>query len=231
MGTLDATGPVFRRAGVTTIVGGPSETVFSDPKSVAVDSRGNIFVLDMNVIKKVTAEGAVGIFAGKADGSAGNINGNGTAAAFNYPVACVIDAQDNLYVCNQNNKSVRKVTPAGNVTTFARIAFTPVGLGIDRNGVIYIGAQYAGVHKVDAAGNTSQLAPGYQRAPGTMLVDNSGALFFGGDLDNPFTSNIAGGVRSLYAGNGYGFMDGTLTAAQFSGIAGMARNAVTGKCM
>ncbi|HWV64612.1 hypothetical protein [Chitinophaga sp.] len=62
-----------------------------------------------------------------------------------------------------------------------------------------------------------------------MLVDNSQTLFFGGDLDNPFTSNIADGVRSLYAGNPYGFMDGTLTAAQFSSITGMPRNAVTGE--
>lgn len=63
-----------------------------------------------------------------------------------------------------------------------------------------------------------------------MVVDNNGALFFGGDFDYPFISKIAGGIKSLYAGNQFGYMDGALAAAQFSSITGMARNAVTGKC-
>ncbi|MFX1707367.1 IPT/TIG domain-containing protein [Chitinophaga sp. CC14] len=230
VGALDATGPVFRRAGVITIVGGPSQTVFTEPKGVAVDSRGNIFVLDLNVIKKVTTTGTVSIFAGKTDGSTGNADGDGTAAAFNYPVACVMDAQDNLYVCDQNNRSIRKITPAGAVTTIARVSFTPIGLGIDKNGTVYIGAQYSGVYRLDGAGNASALAPSvYQSAPGTMVVDNSGALFFGGDWDNPFVSKIAGGVKMLYAGNQFGYNDGSLTGAQFSGITGLARNTVTGE--
>lgn len=62
-----------------------------------------------------------------------------------------------------------------------------------------------------------------------MVVDNSGLLFFGGDRDNPFISKIARGVRSLYAGNQYGFIDGTPATVQFSGIIGMALSAVTGK--
>lgn len=230
VGTLDATGPLFRRAGVITVAGGPAQTVFDEPKGVAVDSRGNIFVLDLNVIKKVTASGAVSIFAGKADGSAGNVDGNGTAAAFNYPVACVTDAQDNLYVCDQNNRCIRKITPAGNVTTFARVAFTPIGMGIDKNGTVYVGAQYSGVYRLDGAGNASPLAPNvYQSAPGTLVIDNSGTLFFGGDSDNPFVSKITGGVKTLYAGGQYGYGDGSLTGAQFSIISGMARNAVTGE--
>jgi hypothetical protein len=44
--------PVLRRAGVITIVGGLSQTVFDEPRSVEVDSRGNIFVLDLERSKK-----------------------------------------------------------------------------------------------------------------------------------------------------------------------------------
>jgi streptogramin lyase len=149
--------------------------------------------LTLNVVKK--SNDRVSIFAGKTDGSAGSVDCNGTAAAFNFPVACVMDVQDNLYICDQLNKSIRKIAPAADVSTFVRVSLTSIGLGIDKNGTAYLGAQYPGVYKLDDAGNASSLVPAvYQSAPDIMVVDNNGALFFNGDWDNRFVAKIADDV-------------------------------------
>lgn len=227
---LDATGPVFRRAGVTTIVGGPNENVFSNPLGIAVDSKGNAFVLDNAVIKKVTPDGTVSIFAGKADGSNGNVNGTGTDASFFYPVVIVIDAQDNLYVCDQLNKNIRKITPAAVVTTYAQVVFIPIGLGIDPGGRLYVGAQYQGVYKLDAVGNASLLATNVNMsAQGTMPLESNGALYFAGDNNYPYISKISGGIRTTYTGGQWGYNDGPLSTASFSDLKGLALNRLTGE--
>lgn len=227
---LDATGPVFRRAGVMTIVGGPNENVFANPLGIAVDAKGNAFVLDNAVIKKVTPDGTVSIFAGKTDGSSGNVNGTGTDASFWYPVAIVIDAQDNLYVCDQLNRNIRKITPGAVVTTFAQVSFTPVGLGIDPGGRLYLGAQYQGVYKLDAAGNASLMAPNVNMtAQGTMALESNGTLYFVGDNNYPYISKISNGLRTTYTGGQWGYNDGPLATASFSDLKGLAYNNLTGE--
>ncbi|SEW53913.1 IPT/TIG domain-containing protein [Chitinophaga arvensicola] len=230
VGALDATGPVFRRAGVITIVGGPDQNVFSYLQGIAVDSKGNAFVLDNAVIKKVTPGGTVSIFAGKAGGATGNTNGTGTEASFFIPVAIVIDAQDNLYICDQGNRNIRKVTPGAVVTTFAQVSFTPVGIGVDPGGRLYVGAQYAGVYKLDAAGNASPMGTNVNMsAQGTMAIESNGALYFVGDNNYPYISKISGNTRTTYAGGQWGYNDGSLATASFSDLRGLAFNVLTGE--
>ncbi|RFS26660.1 DUF5008 domain-containing protein [Chitinophaga silvatica] len=226
-GQLVADGPEFRRAGVITIVGGPQLNVFADPKAVVGDSKGNYFVADINVIKKVDATGNVSIFAGRADNSIGYADGQGTAAAFSYCTNMVIDAQDNLYISDGNNRAIRKVTPTGMVSTVAKVSYYMTGLAIDKNNGLYFGAQYGGAYRVDAAGNSSQMGVGYYTPTGTMAIDNKGVLYFAGDFENPYISKIADNVKSLYAGNLYGFANGSLTTAGFSNLSGLVYNNTT----
>ncbi|MEB3205176.1 MAG: hypothetical protein VKP57_10805 [Candidatus Sericytochromatia bacterium] len=85
----------------------------------AMDSQGNLFThhhFDCTV-NRITPAGAVTRFAG--NGSAGFADGQGSAARFNRPSGMTIDAQDNLYVSDYWNHRIRKITPAGLVTTFA----------------------------------------------------------------------------------------------------------------
>ncbi|WP_208506260.1 SMP-30/gluconolactonase/LRE family protein, partial [Roseivirga sp. E12] len=92
---------------------------FSEPKDLAVDSKGNIFIADHgnDRIRKITPTGLVTTFAGS--GERKLIDGVGTSAAFNRPFGITIDGSDNLYVADNNNHSIRKITPTGIVTTIA----------------------------------------------------------------------------------------------------------------
>ena len=114
---------------VTTIAGnndtttdrnGPDSTaLFYYPTSVATDALGNIYVAEYvtNVIRKISANGIVSTFAGS--GKAGLIDSTGTAAEFNGPSGLAIDKAGNLYVADTYNNAIRKITPAGVVTTIA----------------------------------------------------------------------------------------------------------------
>ena len=92
---------------------------FQTPRGVAIDAAGVIYVGDAgnNAIRKIGAGAVVTTFAGS--GSAGSADGMGAAASFNYPAGVAIDASGNLYVSDQFNNSVRKITSAGLVSTLA----------------------------------------------------------------------------------------------------------------
>ncbi|WP_184549538.1 MBG domain-containing protein [Mucilaginibacter sp. FT3.2] len=92
---------------------------FENPVSVAFDSKGNMYVADanLNMIRKVSANGVVSTFAGNP--KKGAKNGQDTAARFNYPTGVTVDKSDNVYVADFSNNMIRKITPGGLVSTFA----------------------------------------------------------------------------------------------------------------
>jgi sugar lactone lactonase YvrE len=92
---------------------------FFNIRGVAVDAAGNVYVADYgnNVIRKITSAGVVTTLAGYKSG--GFVNATGTAAAFKNPNAVAVDATGNVYVADQGNSAVRKITAAGVVTTVA----------------------------------------------------------------------------------------------------------------
>jgi len=98
-------------------------TLFNNPMGIALDGTGNIYVADSgnNAIRKylassgswTTLAGSIGV------SGTGTANGTGTAAKFNDPTALALDAGGNIFVADYNNNAIRKITPAGVVTTFA----------------------------------------------------------------------------------------------------------------
>ena len=88
--------------------------------ALACDSFGNIYVADTNnsSIRKITPKGEVSTFAGSPF-YLGNKEGSGKDARFYGPSAIVIDSQDNLYVTDQGDSTIRKITPQTMVTHFA----------------------------------------------------------------------------------------------------------------
>jgi sugar lactone lactonase YvrE len=96
---------------------------FNLPQGVAVDTAGNVFVADrLNyTIRKVTSAGVVTTIAGTA-GSSGSADGTGSAARFGGPTSVAVDTAGNVFVADTSNRTIRKVTSAGVVTTLAGLA-------------------------------------------------------------------------------------------------------------
>ncbi len=96
---------------------------FYSPRDLATDSAGNVFIVDQgnHVIRKMTPAGVVSTFAGT-PGVAGSADGLGAAARFANPQGIVADPADNLYVADTDNHTIRRITPAGQVTTLAGLA-------------------------------------------------------------------------------------------------------------
>lgn len=98
--------------------GPAAEAAFNWPGDLAEDAQGNIFVADRDnhAIRKISA-GQVTTLAG--NGEADYVDGLGRAARFNQPVALTFGPDGNLYVSDAQNNVIRRLTPAGEVTTFA----------------------------------------------------------------------------------------------------------------
>jgi len=123
-GTLyvSQSGNAFRIQKVDFAAGTISVLLFEwniEVRSLAVDSAGNVYYSEWpsNTIQKISPAGTKSLFAGS--GSAGYADGIGAAAAFDDPRGLAMDAQDNLYVADFGNNRIRKITPAGVVSTYA----------------------------------------------------------------------------------------------------------------
>lgn len=131
---------------------GPGATAkFSIIWGIVLDQQGNVFVADAgnNCIRKITPAGRVSTFAG---GTEGYADGSGTAAQFRNPKGLAIDGQDNLFVVDELNHCIRKITTSGVVSTLAgsgtrgsadgqgsAAQFSrPVGIAVTRQGDIYV---------------------------------------------------------------------------------------------
>ena len=134
--TIRKVAPMGTNWVVTTLAGfpGASGTVdgigtnahFKSPFGIAVDNNGVLYIADLaaNTIRKITPVGAdwvVTTLAGT-DGVAGSTDGMGAAARFNLPQGIAVDAAHNLFVADSDNQTIRRITPAGNVTTIAGLA-------------------------------------------------------------------------------------------------------------
>ncbi|WP_176884857.1 NHL repeat-containing protein [Dyadobacter soli] len=128
-------------------------TGFGFPEGMEIDKAGNLYVADAGgfVVRKVTPQGVVSILAGSTS-ILGYVDGNGADARFHNPEGIAIDGLGNLYV-GDLNAAIRKITPAGIVSTIAGTGVKgfadgtgpearfsePSGMAIDPAGNLYVG--------------------------------------------------------------------------------------------
>ena len=146
------------------INGNGTSSVFYFPDGLAIDPSGNnMYIADYtnNCIRKLVIQGSndASTFAGSSvadNGASGFTDGTGTVARFSGPSGLAIDTDGNLYVADFNNGLIRKITPAGIVSTVAgnhdfpggvlykdglgpfTAIYNPTGIAVDALGDIYI---------------------------------------------------------------------------------------------
>jgi len=124
--------------------------LFNTPIGIAVDVTGNVYVADTgnHRIRKVTPGGDVTTVALSVSGF---LDGTGTNTRFNTPRGMCLDKAGNLLIADTNNHQIRKLTPAGELSTLvgssdgyiddagrkARFSF-PTAVAVDGSGNMYI---------------------------------------------------------------------------------------------
>jgi sugar lactone lactonase YvrE len=182
-----------------------ANALFSGPVSVAVDGTGTIYVAEVinNEIRVVTSAGIVSTAAGLA-GSSGGANGTGSDARFNNPFGLTASKSGNLFVADNRNHTIRKITAAGVVSTLA---------GVTTN---------AG--SVDGVGGNARFA-----FPAGVVLDNAGNFYVTDSGSNIIRKITAAGVVSTIAGlaGNAGSANGTNNVARFNLPLGLAIDAAT----
>ena len=233
-----------------------SDARFNGPTGVATDSVGNVYVADNwnHTIRKITPAGDVSTLAGKA-GSFGSADGTGSAARFWFPWGVATDSAGNVYVSDFNNNTIRKVTPAGEVSTLAGLAgsggsadgtgsealfYGPLGIATDSAGNVYV-ADWHSIRKITPVGEVSTLA-GVAWGPGTddgtgsaaqfsfpvgVATDSAGNVYVADTYNNTIRKITPAGEVSTLAGlpGSIGSADGTGSAARFDQPWGVATDA------
>ncbi|MBO0935887.1 hypothetical protein J2I47_04940 [Fibrella sp. HMF5335] len=146
------------------------------------------------------------------DTKKGFVDGNRTAARFNYPNQMTIDKNDNLYVIDQRQSYqggsvIRKVDPAGNVTTFATGLKSVTDICVDpRDGVTLYAIEsgdaigvYNGIFRISAAGDVTRLSGGPDAGGGYSFGYRDGPLAQA-KFNTP-TSIIMDKVGMIYIGD------------------------------
>ena len=233
-----------------------------NPCAIAFDAAGNLYIADQtnNRIRKVSvATGAITLYAGNGTAGPTGDGGQASLAELNSPTGITFDAAGNLYIADQYNYRIRKVTPAGIISTVAGTGVAgfsgdggpavsaqldnPCATAFDAAGNMYI-ADYTNnrIRKVTPAGVISTFAgTGIQaysgdggqainaelNGPVGIGFDAAGDLYIADRYNNRIRMVNPTGVISTFAGNGTGGFsgDGTATAVELNAPFGLSIDA------
>jgi hypothetical protein len=216
------------------------------PFGVAVDGAGNLYVADTGNqrVRKVTPGGTITTVAGTGTGGYNGDSITATSAELYSPEAVAVDSAGNLYIADNGNQRVRKVTSGGTITTVAgtgtagyngdNIAATsaelnsPTGVSVSGAGNLYIADESnSRIRMVTPAGIITTVA-----GNGTAGYSGDNIAATGAELNNP-TGVALDGAGNLYiADEGNSRIrkvtpSGTITTVAGTGIAGYNGDNIT----
>lgn len=189
-------------------------------------TMGSANVSDISVSCVAASFSVVSTLAGS--GLPDNLDGQGTAAAFNSPAGVATDASGTVYVADSTNNTIRKIAPDGTVSTFAgsgAIGRTdglgtaasfraPTGMAIDANGNVFVADRFNNqIRRITAAGEVStivSLATSPFNQPTGIAVDAGGNLYVADSLHHTIHKIAPDGTLAILAGttNVVGSADG-----------------------
>ena len=232
LGSVNSNGAVLT---VTAAVAGTAVLApGTEPFGVAVDAAGNLYLANFNqTISKITPAGVLTTVAGVA-GSVGTADGTGSAARFNSPLGIAVDTAGNLYVADSTNHTIRKITPAGVVSTLAGLAGSagsangagsaarfsqPIGIAVTVAGTIYVGdASNRTIRSITSTGVVSTLA-GLAGIGGSTDGSGSAARF-----GRPVGIAVSAATGNLYVGDQGNTVRAITPGGMVSTLAGLAGN-------
>ena len=166
---------------------------FYGPQGITADGAGNLYIADTaNVtIRKISPAGTVSAFAG-AVGNFNSFDGTGVNAQFYQPEGVAVDNGGNVYVADAWNHTIRKINPAGLVSTLAGLA-----------------GKFGGA---DGANGKARF-----HRPSGIALDSTTNLFVTDSLNHTIRRITLGGTVSTIAGLAgvWGNADGTNNSARF----------------
>jgi sugar lactone lactonase YvrE len=177
-------------------------TAFYGPEALTMDLAGNVYVADTGnaAVRKVTPAGVVTLVAGS-PGSLGSADGTGGVALFFQPAGIILDSATNLFVADYFNNSIRKITPAGVVST---LAGTPGTSG-----------------SADGLGSAARFL-----APQGLAINAAGLIFIADSGNNAIRAMTASGfVSTLAASASGGSIDGIALSSRFNSPQSVAADA------
>ena len=166
---------------------------YNYPFGIGTDTSGNIYIADTgnNTIRKMAPGVVVTTLAGTP--GSGYTDGTGSSARFNYPTDMALDPSGNLYVVDNTNCTIRKITPSGVVTTVAGTPGAagtvdgtgaaahfnyPYGIALDGSGNLYVTDQVGQAIRKIAPGGVVTTIAGTPGTAGSANGTGSAALFF-----------------------------------------------------
>jgi sugar lactone lactonase YvrE len=222
------------------IDGSGKSAQFSSPGGIAIAPDGSIYVADEenNAIRKMSPIGEVTVFAG--NGKKGNADGVGSEATFNYPIDLALDSVGNVFVLDQRNHLIRKISAAGVVSKFATTSPSEYefayGITSDKYDNLYISYNSGIVRKVSTSGEFVAIAgPGQSglvngpvgvsrlAQPSGLATDRNGNVYVA-DFGNKVIRKVFPDGRTvIFAGSGkMGHDDGIAAEASFSSPTALA---------
>jgi uncharacterized protein (TIGR03437 family) len=181
--------------------GGPAVNAqINTPTGICADAAGNLYIADVGNqrIRKVDASGIITTLAGNGSKGYGGDGGPATSAGFYNAVRIAVDPSGNVLVADQSDHRIRRITPAGIISTLAG------------NGA---GTPAAGAFSGDGGPATGASL----NNPTAVTVDAAGVVYLSDQFNHRIRKVALDGTITTVAGNeSAGFGDGPAATASFN---------------